>query len=218
MATSTGVNYEEMGAQAVEQARATLSFPWVPIGEEQGVKIFRHSLPGSPINCMRGVVKFEPGVITTKGMLDLMADSAARPNYDPMFISGDTVEAIRSDENGNKLGIAHLRFKSGSMFVSNRDFACLVCSVHDTAAQSGVIVAKSITRPDIPEETGYVRAELLSSAFLIATTADGGLEVNYVVQLDPKGWVPTAVVNAVSKDQPMVLAKLKQYILKLKKH
>merc|ERR1712146_302258 len=43
---------------------------------------------------------------------------------------------------------------------------------------------------------------------------DGNTIVAYVVQIDPKGWIPTAIVNAVAKKQPLVLAKMREFLAK----
>ncbi len=37
-------------------------------------------------------------------------------------------------------------------------------------------------------------------------------EVSYIVQVDPKGWIPTWVVNLVSGDEPMCLAKIRSLV------
>lgn len=39
----------------------------------------------------------------------------------------------------------------------------------------------------------------------------------YVVQLDPKGWIPTWVSNLVATDQPLNISAMRDYFAKKKK-
>jgi len=40
--------------------------------------------------------------------------------------------------------------------------------------------------------------------------------VNYIVQVDPKGWIPHWVVNLVAGDEPMVIHKVRELVEKVK--
>ncbi|KAH3732826.1 hypothetical protein Pelo_16351 [Pelomyxa schiedti] len=203
-------SWDTVAHKAHEDIKVAMNFKWKKVGEEQGVSIYSYN-DGSSINYMRGQVKFEPGLTTTRKILDIVSGSDAK-DYDPSRIEGIVKQEISKDDNGNCLEIVHLKYNSGSRFVSNRDFVCINYAVMNTAENSAVSLAKSVDA-GIPPEPGFVRGETLG-AFIIAPTPDGGQEVNYIVQLDPKGWVPTYLVNAVSRDQPMVLATLKAFISK----
>merc|ERR1719271_2123448 len=43
---------------------------------------------------------------------------------------------------------------------------------------------------------------------------DGACEVNYIVQVDPKGWIPTWVVNMVAADQADNVTRVREHVHK----
>lgn len=96
------------------------------------------------------------------------------------------------------------------MVVSNRDFVMArAVRVND----DGSILANhvSIEHPEKGDQKGFVRGEIDVSGYYIVPKSDNSCTCYYVVQLDPKGWIPTVVVNAVASKQPLVLAKLKKH-------
>eukprot|EP01105_Mastigella_eilhardi_P021912 TRINITY_DN534_c0_g1_i2.p2 TRINITY_DN534_c0_g1~~TRINITY_DN534_c0_g1_i2.p2 ORF type:complete len:133 (-),score=47.92 TRINITY_DN534_c0_g1_i2:55-453(-) len=117
---------------------------------------------------------------------------------------------VGKDSAGEELAVIHFKYRSPSRMVYNRDFVVLATT--ERTLTSAVIACKSIAYEKVPEESGFVRGELHASAFLIESV-DGGVKVNYVVQADPKGWIPTFVVNVVAKDEPLVLATMRDYVV-----
>eukprot|EP01105_Mastigella_eilhardi_P015881 TRINITY_DN3635_c0_g1_i1.p1 TRINITY_DN3635_c0_g1~~TRINITY_DN3635_c0_g1_i1.p1 ORF type:complete len:127 (+),score=45.11 TRINITY_DN3635_c0_g1_i1:356-736(+) len=109
--------------------------------------------------------------------------------------------------SGDEMAVTHMKFSAGSIFVSHRDFVSFV-GRSDKSEDSMSVVCKSVAYP-VPEEKGFVRGELQTSCFIFKKE-DRGVLVNYIAQVDPKGWVPTAVVNAVAKTQPLILISLKK--------
>eukprot|EP00669_Euglena_mutabilis_P008161 TRINITY_DN3276_c0_g1_i1.p1 TRINITY_DN3276_c0_g1~~TRINITY_DN3276_c0_g1_i1.p1 ORF type:complete len:227 (-),score=45.60 TRINITY_DN3276_c0_g1_i1:136-816(-) len=81
-----------------------------------------------------------------------------------------------------------------------------------------VEVARSTTHPDCPPAHGHfinaVRGEILGTGYLVAPAPDdpNASVVTYQVQCDPKGSIPTMVINLVAKDQGHNVKRLKQYI------
>jgi hypothetical protein len=78
-----------------------------------------------------------------------------------------------------------------------------------------MVFSQSIKHEKTPEISGFVRGELLTSGYIIEPvdgTQQKESKVTYIVQLDPKGWLPTSVVNSVAVDQPKTLASLRNFI------
>ncbi|KAH3761609.1 START domain [Pelomyxa schiedti] len=214
MATTGAEDYEAKGAAMVERIKAAMSLSWSKIVANQGVTVYRHDDPSSPIPFVRGEAVF-PGT-SALAIIKALADAPKRPQYDDMCISGVVIRKLRDDDQGNKLTLGHACFKSPSMMVSARDFVFLSISTFDAASNSGIVVSQSVDLPEIPEKKPYVRGDLMISGYIIEPEPSGGMHINYFAQLDPKGWIPTAVVNSVAKDQPMLLAKfINQYKGKL---
>jgi hypothetical protein len=77
-------------------------------------------------------------------------------------------------------------------------------------ADAHVLVAFSIDHPSCPKVPGYVRAELAASGFIIRPHAHSSCsEVTYILQLNAKGWLPTALASLVSEYQPLRIAKIR---------
>jgi len=99
--------------------------------------------------------------------------------------------------------------------VTPRDFATLTAATFNKETGSAAVLSKSIIHKSIPEEKGFVRGQLLNTGYIIEPT-DGTRKqsnVTYIVQIDPKGWIPMPIVAAVSKQQPLTLARLRNFIV-----
>ena len=54
----------------------------------------------------------------------------------------------------------------------------------------------SVDNPGCPEKEGFVRAELTSSGSWIVPVDENTVKVHYVIQIDPKGWIPVRIASA----------------------
>jgi len=52
----------------------------------------------------------------------------------------------------------------------------------------------------------YVRAGMLPSGWIIKPLKDNDWDVFYIAQINPMGWLPPAVVNAVCGDAALSIA------------
>lgn len=93
--------------------------------------------------------------------------------------------------------------------VSNRDFCNLRTWRMDTARKEYIIFNFSVVHPDCPEKKGFVRARSLKSGYYVTEDPSGGCTFTYYSQSDPKGWIPTWVINMLmTKLPPKILDKL----------
>lgn len=176
---------------------------WKADKEKEGVSIHHRYVEGSSIVMMRGKLEIPA---SAKAVLECTEDLETRKQWDELFIEGSNVETLDDSHQ-----VLHFKFKSGTMMVSNRDFV-MARSVRTN--DDGTIVANhvSIEHPDVGENKGFVRGEIDVSGYFIEPLSDSSCRVTYVVQLDPKGWVPTAAVNLVAVKQPLVLARMKKHL------
>ena len=73
-----------------------------------------------------------------------------------------------------------------------------------------VIIYKSYEDETNVSYPGCVRGDTLSGYVL---EQDGDrTKVCYIVQLDPKGWIPTWVVNFVGNEQPLYVDHIEKYM------
>jgi len=181
---------------------------WVDYGEVDGIRVHSKDIPNEPIRCFRG-----KGIIhATAEVIRLhLVQLDLRPYWDEMFIGGSFLMEITES-----VRLVYYKF-SAPWPVTSRDF--VVCAGEKLLEDGTYLsVVHSVEREEFPDIEGFVRGYLSYSGFVvkpIENDADGRprCEVTYLAQVDPKGWIPTLVVNLVNKDQPMCINKLRNAIL-----
>mmetsp|Transcript_9917 Transcript_9917/g.18651 ORF Transcript_9917/g.18651 Transcript_9917/m.18651 type:complete len:224 (-) Transcript_9917:200-871(-) len=101
------------------------------------------------------------------------------------------------------------------MGISSRDFVCQnACTMLDD--KTGIVLSKSIEHPDYPpEEEGFfqttVRGHRYVSGWEVKDLGDGTCLASSVTRADPKGLIPTMVVNSK-------MAVVAKFPARLRKH
>jgi len=73
-----------------------------------------------------------------------------------------------------------------------------------------VVAGSSVLLDKHPQVKGCVRGEVQSSGYICIPNADNKTcKLTYLVQVDPKGWLPVWLVNLVAADQAMNVLRLK---------
>jgi len=99
--------------------------------------------------------------------------------------------------------------------VSNRDFVSLGS---EALRPDGTFVTglHSVEREDLPEQSGFVRGVLHNSGFVLRPGIDENgnplTDVYYIATVDPKGWIPTMVVNIFNQQQPLNIIRLRDLV------
>ena len=99
--------------------------------------------------------------------------------------------------------------------VSARDFEVVVSEQFEDDG-SFICKAISVTPPTTASRKGVVRGDILTTGFIVTPTSPGSVNVIYIAQVDPRGWIPASVVNVIISSQAKSIQNLKQYILKNK--
>ena len=208
--------YKEMQKKAfaklTEYLQPDSPHKWHSLGETQGVKKWRLESKDSNVFTMRGQTVIN---VSAKTIVQAIADLDSRKQWDELFDSRTLKEMVHDGGEGNRLFVCHMKFKSPSAMVWPRDFAALTGS--EFSEGKAMFFSQSVQHPDIPEDTAhYVRGQLNCSGYVVHEIEENKCLIDYIVQLDPKGWIPTVVVQSVSAQQPMTLKKLADYCEKLK--
>src|SRR6478752_5949430 len=58
-----------------------------------------------------------------------------------------------------------------------------------------IIMNHSVPHPDCPEKKGFVRGISIRTGYLMRIRAEGGVHFMYYSQSDPKGWIPSGIIN-----------------------
>jgi len=61
-----------------------------------------------------------------------------------------------------------------------------------------IVCGTSILQDNVPEVSGFVRGDAIISGFLLQPLPDkpGFTRIINLAQMDPKGWVPTPIINS----------------------
>lgn len=105
--------------------------------------------------------------------------------------------------------------KKPGMFVSARD--CIVlASVFTEDDGTAFFVGTSVETPDLPDKSGFVRAEIILVAWIFSPNKEDPkkTDVVYIISNDPKGWIPTALSDKFNLVQAVQVVHLEKYITK----
>jgi hypothetical protein len=93
--------------------------------------------------------------------------------------------------------------------ISPRDFCNQRCW-RNCGGGEYIIFNTSVLHPSKPDVKGYVRAFSVISGYLIRPFGVGGCSVTFLTQSNPRGWLPSALVNTLTcKYVPQTLEKLR---------
>jgi len=94
--------------------------------------------------------------------------------------------------------------------VASRDF-CVLSTSKRIGTDKIVVTAASINYPNCPDRPNYVRGELRTSGSIVEKIDNNSVKLTYLVQVDPKGLLPTYVVNWVASEQALNVHYMRQY-------
>eukprot|EP00755_Sulcionema_specki_P029756 Sspe_Gene.92838::Locus_65602_Transcript_1_1_Confidence_1.000_Length_1037::g.92838::m.92838 len=177
---------------------------------EGGLRIHTKEAPGSSIQLLLGVLQMDATVEEFQACLKF----ECRKEWDELFLEGRDIKVYHpKDFHGVEVFHRYMAFRSPTILVSHRDFEVLVS---ERVLDDGRFVCKavSITPGVVPTPRGFVRGEVLTSGFIAVPIKGGGIEVTYIAQMDPKGWIPPQVVNLIAARQSVGIQQLRKYLKK----
>jgi len=100
------------------------------------------------------------------------------------------------------------------MLVADRDFVFLESRIEKD--DKIYILDQSIDFKEVPELKGVTRGHLHYVGWVVKQIDDNTCELTYLGLVDPKGWVPHAIVKSVGGDEIMIVVNVKNYVAKFK--
>lgn len=134
----------------------------------------------------------------------LSCDLETRKLWDPQVAKYDLVEEI--DKNTHLLHYVY----TAPFPVTTRDF-CAFRYVYQTD-NTYLICGVSTENPAIPPLKDYVRGEIFISGYTFEDTEDGRCKITSLNHVDPKGWIPSFVVNMAKNKQLTKLLQMSKMI------
>jgi len=198
-------------------ARADAPAPtakWEQFDEEDGIRMFRRDVPGSSIVALRGEGFIAAPIARVASVL---ADRKRSPEWIDRLVK---TKVLRELSDTEAINWNHIKTPSP---LKDRDFVFKTTISTDPAKKKVVFSYHSVTDSLAPEYDAYVRGDFQSGKFELTmaerTNKDGsktrGVIVVAEVVVDPRGSVPTFLVNMVQKSWPhKTLSALRKQVAK----
>lgn len=186
---------------------STFSLPafakWNEIDDDDGIKVFKQELPDSSIFAFRGVTVIDAPL---EKILWVVADNQHRTEWVDRLKQSIVLER-KSDVDF----VLYQHFGAPAV-VSDRDFV-FRAQAYSLADGSVKIEIKSVTHPKAPPTVG-VRGDLKHSSYTLKRVGEQ-TQVDVTVHMDPRGSLPTWIVNMIQKSWPLkTLSALRTHVKK----
>ena len=174
---------------------------WEDLGVDDEVESSRLYMP-TGYYLIRGVGDIDQ---SPQNIHALILDIDRKREWDQLFVEGRVVANLNAN---SRLLYQHF---SAPWPVSHRDFAFLSISKH---LEDGSIISTgfSVETPLVPEVGGLVRGEMHMAGFIMRQVAPNLTRLTYLVHIDPKGSIPTMVINQTQKKQTQNVGKIRNYL------
>ena len=188
-------------ATAIAQTNSLLTEKeWKKVDEKNGVTVYVNETGHSQII----KVKTEVVVNTSINLVQtILNDVEHRSNWIPFLIESRVLQTLSPTEQ-----LEHSIFY-GPWPASNRDFVYGI-SLHKNDGNKVIYSMISEASALMPEQNGMVRAQLIESYYTLTSLGKKRTKVELSFHADPKGWIPTWIVNIIQRALPyMILRNLK---------
>jgi len=177
---------------------------WEDLGVTNEVESCRLYRPETGYYVLKGVGDIAESPET---ILVLMTDVSRKGEWDEMFVEGRVVASLSERD---RLSYQHF---SAPWPVSHRDFVYLSLS---RPLEDGSIVSLgfSVQTSLVPEVRGLVRGHIYLAGFIFRRLDPKLTRVTYIVHLDPKGSIPTMIINQSQKKQTQNISRLRNCLAK----
>lgn len=198
-----------VASQGQEKLRELLALEtsqegWEDLGVTNEVESMRLYQPETGYYVLKGVGDIDQ---TPETILALITNVTRKGEWDEMFVEGRAVVQLGEFD---RLSYQHF---SAPWPVSHRDFVYLsLCR----PLEDGSIVSLgfSVESPLVPEVRGLVRGHIYLAGFILRRIGPNTTRVTYIVHLDPKGSIPTMIVNKSQKKQTQNISRLRNCLAK----
>jgi len=179
---------------------------WTIEGVNSEVTIARKILADSPIHIIRGTGNVKSSI---ESIWEDFQSYENLKKWDKLFYATEQFEKVVHSNKVELYSIDYLAYRSPTFLVASRDFC--VFSASKRIGDKIVVTAYSVNYNNCSDRTSYVRGELKTSGSIVEKIDDNTVKLTYLVQIDPKGLLPTFVVNWVATEQALNVHYMRQH-------
>jgi len=194
-ATQLGYTSTEKANQNPTKSEARQELKkWQKISDDDGIHVWKRDVPGSDFVAFRGKAIIDAPV---SKVANVLIDTSRKGEWVSHLAEAKDVRQISEFER-----IEYNHTNSGFLLVKDRDFVFQAKAELDKDKKQMIIHLKSVEEPSVPEQ-GPVRGQLNESSYTLSAV-DGGKRtmLELEIQADPKGSVPSWIVNLFQKSWP----------------
>lgn len=178
---------------------------WEEIKVEDGITVYKAEVPGTKIVAFKGKVVMDAPI---KKVIWVLADREHRREWVDRLDINEELEIISPTER-----IIYQSFKM-PFIISNRDMVYRSILKKNEKEGSYKLHMESVEHEKAPKSIG-VRAQLINSNYKLRPISENKTEVVVEILSDPKGLLPTWLVNLVQKSWPLkTLRALREQVKK----
>ena len=175
---------------------------WNLIKDEGGCAFYYKEVEGESLNITLRKFDIESPM---EKVLEKVLDPEMATKTNDRVKESKIIEVI--DENSTFLR----REVIGNLIVSNRDMSVFQHIIELTDG-SKVLVTFSHPHEEIPEVSGVVRAEFIVSYTHLKSISETTTSIVNLVHFDPKGSIPTVLINLLQNKQHEAVIKFKKFL------
>ncbi|CAI5445479.1 unnamed protein product [Caenorhabditis angaria] len=173
---------------------------WIEVYNKKDTEVHVKNVPNSDYQMVKATAYFPD--VSSSVVYDVLHDSAYRPKWDKHMAKQESIGIINPNNDVCYHGLTSYPPVRARDFVMQRSWL--------ETQNEKMICSHSVCHEDYPPAKGYIRGTILLSGYLIRDKGEkGGCEVIYICHSDPKGKLPTWLVNRVTKVVgPKIIKKL----------
>ncbi|CAJ0596668.1 unnamed protein product [Cylicocyclus nassatus] len=162
---------------------------WKEVYHKKMITVYAQKVPSSNFQMIKAVAKFPD--VTSDVAYDVLHDSTYRDHWDRHMAAQCYIGMVNGNSDIEYYAI------SGIPPVRARDFV-MQRSWLDTGYEK-LIFSHSVCHQDYPPVKGYIRGTALLTAYLVRPFNKEGCQITYISHLDPKGKLPTWLINRLTR-------------------
>lgn len=180
---------------------AQVNQQWQQVSDDNGIQVYTIDLPNTNIVKAKAIVQIKSSLIRIRQELD---DIDSRHEWVP-FLKHSKLIIVKSSTQRLEYSLF-----SAPWPASNRDFVYSLELVNESADQL-IYEMRSVKTEAMPENENYIRGEIFESVYTLTKINENLTQVELSYHADPKGWLPSWLVNIIQRVLPYkILRNLRQ--------
>jgi hypothetical protein len=173
---------------------------WNLSKQQDGAKVYLKQIGGSRFMSFKAVLELPFGVDRLPYVIGELFQVEKRPQWDKMCQVARTVESYPPFYR-----VTYVRMASPAVVIAPRDL-CILGRLKCLEDGGVMLSMVSVDHADEPIAPGHVRAKMLCGGYIFRPVpGKNALQAMFIGTVDPGGWLPAWVANAVAWKQGLAL-------------